>query len=96
MAGWLVGLVVLAVIVSIVCHGLIYSKIGLVPAEVGKVVQPDLVDGLYFSIVTFTTLGHGDFVPREGYRLVSALQALYGYLFLGGLVGLVVGTVVKQ
>ena len=94
--GWLVGLVVLAVIVSIVCHGLIYSKIGLVPTEVGKVVQPDLVDGLYFSIVTFTTLGYGDFVPREGYRLVSALQALYGYLFLGGLVGLVVGAVLNR
>ncbi|MDE0347322.1 MAG: potassium channel family protein [Boseongicola sp.] len=94
--GQLVGLVVLAVLVSIICHGLIYSKVGLVSTAVGKVVQPDLVDGLYFSIVTFTTLGYGDFVPRDGYRLVSALQALYGYLFLGSLVGLVVGTVVNR
>ncbi|MYG28564.1 MAG: two pore domain potassium channel family protein [Boseongicola sp. SB0677_bin_26] len=89
----LVGLVVL---VSIVCHGLIYSNVSLVPTAVRKVVQPDLADGLYFSIVTFTTLGYGDFVPRDGYRLVSALQALYGYLFLGGLVGLVVGKVVNR
>lgn len=45
-SGRLVGLVVFTVIVSIVCHGLIYSKVGLVLTAVGKVIQPDLVDGL--------------------------------------------------
>ena len=40
------------------------------------------VDQLYFSIVTFTTLGFGDFVPCSA-RLVAAFEALLGTLHLG-------------
>ena len=95
--GWLIGLaILLAAIVNIVCHGFVYSKVGMFSAVAEKVIQPDLMVGLYFSIVTFTTLGYGDYTPKDGYQLVSALQALYGYVFLGSLVGLAVGTVVKR
>ena len=95
--GRVVALVTLVVIANIVCHGIIYSKVGLVSAAAaGDVVKPDLAIGLYFSIVTFTTLGYGDYVPTDGFQLVSALQALYGYMFLGSLVGLGVGTVVNR
>lgn len=48
----------------------------------------DAVDGfwqgVYFSIVTLTTLGYGDLVPPEGAELVAALCAIAG-LFLVGL-----------
>lgn len=44
-------------------------------------------DSLYFSIVTWTTLGYGDFQPKPELRLLAALQAVYGYLFLGLIVG---------
>ena len=95
--GWLIGLaILLAAIVNIVCHGFIYSNVGLFSAVAEKVIQPDLMVGLYFSIVTFTTLGYGDYTPMDGYQLVSALQALYGYVFLGSLVGLAIGTVVNR
>ena len=43
---------------------------------------------LYFSIVTWTTLGYGDFTPPPELRLVAAIQALVGYLFFGLSVGL--------
>ncbi len=36
---------------------------------------------LYFSIVTWTTLGYGDFQPSDGSRFVAAVQALIGTLF---------------
>lgn len=42
---------------------------------------------LYFSAVTFTTLGYGDFQPVPRLRLIAGFQALMGYLFLGLLVG---------
>jgi len=45
-------------------------------------------DALYFSIVTWTTLGYGDFAPRAAIRLVAGLQALLGYVFFGLIVGL--------
>jgi hypothetical protein len=44
-------------------------------------------DFLYFSAVTFSTLGYGDFKPTESARLVAAAHALIGNLHLGMLVG---------
>ena len=39
-------------------------------------------DRLYFSVVTFTTLGYGDIQPTIEFRLVAAFQALLGFLFV--------------
>ena len=33
---------------------------------------------LYFSIVTFTTLGYGDFRPRKGYKILACCVSLLG------------------
>lgn len=44
-------------------------------------------DYIYFSAVTFSTLGFGDFRPSEASRLMSALQAILGNLHLGMIVG---------
>jgi hypothetical protein len=38
---------------------------------------------VYFSFVTFTTLGYGDITLSEGYRLLSGIQALNGILLVG-------------
>ncbi len=43
---------------------------------------------IYFSIVTWTTLGYGDFAPAGELRLLAAMQAALGYVFLGLIVGL--------
>jgi Ion channel len=64
-------------------YGLLYSGSAL-PV-------PLLNDGesaLYFSIVTWTTLGYGDFTPPPELRLIAAAEALVGYLFFGLAVGL--------
>ncbi len=53
------------------------------PAHLKTPETPTFSDSLYFSIVTFTTLGYGDFQPSPDLRLVSAIQALSGYVFLG-------------
>ncbi|MDH4107391.1 MAG: potassium channel family protein [Gammaproteobacteria bacterium] len=38
---------------------------------------------VYFSFVTFTTLGYGDITLSEGWRLLSGIQALNGILLVG-------------
>lgn len=38
---------------------------------------------LYFSVVTFTTLGYGDVTLSEGWRLLSGIEALNGILLVG-------------
>jgi hypothetical protein len=44
---------------------------------------PDLATGLYFSTVTFSTLGYGDVLPPEEWRLFAALEAVNGFLLIG-------------
>jgi hypothetical protein len=43
-------------------------------------------DSLYFSAVTFTTLGYGDFVPTGFLRMATAIEAFMGGLSFGFLV----------
>jgi hypothetical protein len=44
---------------------------------------PDFATSLYFSTVTFSTLGFGDVVPTERWRLFAALEAVNGFLMIG-------------
>jgi len=40
-------------------------------------------EAVYFSFVTFTTLGYGDITLGEGWRLLSGIEALNGILLVG-------------
>ncbi|MGI9221891.1 MAG: potassium channel family protein [Woeseiaceae bacterium] len=40
-------------------------------------------EAVYFSFVTFTTLGYGDITLSEGFRLLSGIEALNGIILVG-------------
>jgi voltage-gated potassium channel len=40
-------------------------------------------EAVYFSFVTFTTLGYGDITLSTGWRLLSGIEALNGILLVG-------------
>jgi voltage-gated potassium channel Kch len=44
---------------------------------------PDIATALYFSTVTFSTLGYGDVLPPERWRQLAALEAVNGFLLIG-------------
>ena len=44
---------------------------------------PDFETALYFSAVTFSTIGYGDIVPNVGWRLFAALEGINGLLLIG-------------
>jgi hypothetical protein len=39
-------------------------------------------DYLYFSLVSYTTLGFGDIYPTDGLRLITGIEALTGLLMI--------------
>ena len=43
----------------------------------------DFDTALYFSTVTFSTIGYGDVLPAHGWRLLSALEGIDGFLLIG-------------
>lgn len=40
-------------------------------------------DSLYFSIMTFTTVGSGEWYPKDNYRKWVTLEGLFGWIMLG-------------
>lgn len=43
----------------------------------------DFNKALYFSTVTYATIGYGDVVPPEGFRVGAAVEGMSGVLLLG-------------
>jgi len=54
---------------------------------------PDLETALYFSTVTFTTLGYGDVTLDAGWRLLASLQAANGTIMFGWTTALVMAVI---
>jgi hypothetical protein len=69
---------------NVVGFGLIYSNLGLNAPDLNHNFQ--IGDFMYFSVVTWTTLGYGDFTPNADSRMYAAIEAVYGYFYSGILV----------
>lgn len=72
---------VLFIIIHLIMFSLVYAKYGIADST-GEITH-DYIDALYFSIVTWTTLGYGDFHPEASIRLYASFEAIIGYVFLG-------------
>jgi hypothetical protein len=46
-------------------------------------VAPEGADLVYFAFVNYTTLGYGDIVPLERWRLLGPMTAMTGVLLFG-------------
>jgi len=57
---------------------------------------PDWETALYFSTVTFTTLGYGDVTLDSGWRLLAALQAANGTIMFGWTTALVMAVIQRM
>jgi len=72
--GWLVLIMFIATLLEAAIWGLMYKVFYAVPS---------FEKALYFSIVTYTTLGYGDIVLDEQWRLLSSFQAATGVIIFG-------------
>lgn len=73
----------------IMSYGIIYESLGLNENNV-FVEHPHRLTALYFSIVTWTTLGYGDVTPAGFGRVVVSIEVLTGYILSALLIAAVV------
>jgi polyferredoxin len=69
-----VSVLMVAHLVEIAIWGLVYAAINAVPQK---------VDAYYFAFVNYTTLGYGDVLPVEYWRLLGPMAAMNGILLFG-------------
>jgi uncharacterized protein YjbI with pentapeptide repeats len=72
------------ILVQTVGFAWLYAHVGV---DFGP--EPTLLSPLYFSVVTFTTLGYGDITPVTGLaQSIAMAEVLFGYVMLGGLLSI--------
>lgn len=72
--------------VLIYLYAKLYEANGIIESGVDKIYS--FKDCLYFSIVTWTTLGYGDLAPTSEMRLWAASEAVVGYAFTALIISL--------
>ena len=83
------ALVMLAIIVTHVLEILVFALGLYLAARVvgvgnlaGQIENDTFHDYLYFSLVSYTTLGFGDIYPTAGLRIITGVEALTGLLMI--------------
>lgn len=71
-------LLLLAIVVSLTAEVWLWAS-----ALIWRGALPDLDTAVYFTIVTYTTLGYGDIVLDQGHRIFGAMAAVTGLLTFG-------------
>ncbi|MBD3183482.1 hypothetical protein GF312_14400 [Candidatus Poribacteria bacterium] len=82
-------MMLLSTFACILCFSLIYYKMGVFYDEGSKRIQALLPECLYFSVVTWTTLGYGDYYPCGWSRFIASFEALIGYAVMGLIIGFI-------
>jgi hypothetical protein len=58
-------------------------------------VFPDFETSLYYSLMSYTTVGYGDVLPAVSWRLLGPIEAAVGILMLGWSTGIIVAAVTR-
>jgi hypothetical protein len=67
--------------IGVVSEALLWALFYLYSPEITRL--PDLETALYFSMVTFTSVGYGDVVLTGPWRILASIQAANGVIIFG-------------
>ena len=83
--GFVIALLVLVMFLVSVLDAVLWAYAYV---QVGAI--PDFEAALYFSMVTFTTLGYGDLTLEADWRLLASFEAANGIIMFGWTTALIV------
>jgi hypothetical protein len=69
-----VAVLMVAHLAEIAIWGTAYASLGVVPNR---------IDAYYFAFVNYTTLGYGDILPVDYWRMLGPMTAMNGVLLFG-------------
>ena len=77
------GKVIISAISIILIFTFLFMSSGISDTSIGGFTSNNFLDCVYFSVITFTTLGYGDFRPLEGCsRIFAGTEAFIGALMM--------------
>ena len=88
MRAYLIGEVVLVMAMVSILEALLWAAAYVVLDEIQNLEQ-----AFYFSMVTFTTLGYGDIVLDERWRLLASFEAATGIIMFGWTTAILIAVV---
>ena len=86
---WSIALFSFHLLIIICCFGYIYKESNGISCNNGNGYEVTSFDYYYFSMVTWTTLGYGDFHPVNELQFVAAFEAFMGFIYMGILIALI-------
>ena len=78
-------------ICQIFIFGVMYKATGLTSSTR----EIDNTAYLYFSVMTLTTVGYGDIIPKDEGRIVAMIQVLSGYIYMGIFIGVITSSIMS-
>lgn len=78
--------IILSALFCIFGFAFLYGILGAIECPASPGINPGWVDYIYYSTITYTTVGYGDFIPKplSAFRMLAATEAFLG-VFLAGL-----------
>lgn len=69
------------ILIFVAAYGWMFSLVALKGPD-GEI-SGDLASAIYFSVITWTSVGYGEFTPNSSFaRLLAGIEALNGYLIM--------------
>jgi len=77
----LVSILAAWMFLAVVTEALLWAQIYLWNSSITEL--PDIETALYFSMVTFTSVGYGDIVLKGAWRMLASIQGANGVIIFG-------------
>ena len=80
-----------------ISFGIVFHFLGPDAFDIKHAFEPKWLTMMYYSVVTFTTLGFGDVIPKTATAGIWVMaEVILGYIMLGGLISILATIIARR